>query len=87
MLNIILQSKGVMLRIDAAAGGEMLYLQNLTEMAREDIPTFTAQVPPEITDDQIVTLVLPLKIADVTSVSRRRCSSRPNFSTTSRWYC
>ncbi|HVP73739.1 MAG TPA: secretin N-terminal domain-containing protein, partial [Phycisphaerales bacterium] len=59
ILNIILQSKGVMLRVD----GNMLYLQKLTEMAKENIPTFTGTLPESVTDDQIVTVVMPLKIA------------------------
>ncbi|MDP6601848.1 MAG: secretin N-terminal domain-containing protein [Phycisphaerales bacterium] len=58
VLNIILQSRGVMLRRDA----DMLYLQSLTEMQRENIPTFIGTLPEEITNDQIVTIVRPLDI-------------------------
>ncbi|UCD76487.1 MAG: hypothetical protein JSV91_06095 [Phycisphaerales bacterium] len=59
VLNIILQSKGVMLRVD----DDMLYLQKLTEMQKEDIPTFTGIIPAEVTDDQIITVVRPLDLA------------------------
>jgi type II secretory pathway component GspD/PulD (secretin) len=59
VLNIILQSKGVMLRVDEG----MLYLQKLSEMQREDIPTYVGTVPAEITGDQIITAVMPLNIA------------------------
>ena len=59
VLNIILQSKGVMLR----TSDDMLYLQKLTEMQKEDIPTFIGELPSDITPDQIITVVRPLEIA------------------------
>ncbi|MCH7603666.1 MAG: hypothetical protein IIB54_12950, partial [Planctomycetes bacterium] len=59
VLNIILQAKGVMLRVD----DDMLYLQKLTEMQRENIPTFIGELPGEVTADQIITVVKPLNIA------------------------
>ena len=59
VLNIVLQSRGVMLR----ASGDMLYLQKLDKMRQEDVPTFVGQVPAEVTDDQIITVVRPLNIA------------------------
>jgi type II secretion system protein D len=59
VLNIVLQSRGVMLR----ASGDMLYLQKLDKMKQEDVPTFIGQVPAEITGDQIITVVRPLNIA------------------------
>ncbi|MHC4990599.1 MAG: secretin N-terminal domain-containing protein, partial [Planctomycetota bacterium] len=59
VLNIILQSRGVMLRID----DEMLYLQRLTEMQREDIPLFVGTLPEALSDEQIITVVRPLDIA------------------------
>lgn len=67
VLNIILQSKGVMLR----ESNEMLYLQQLTEMQREDIPTFIGELPMEVTDDQIVTVVRPLNIAVASTLAER----------------
>lgn len=59
VLNIVLQSKGVMLRVD----NQKLFLQKLDQMAKENIPTFVGTVPATVTDDQIVTVVRPLKIA------------------------
>ncbi|MCZ6835153.1 MAG: hypothetical protein O7G85_05200, partial [Planctomycetota bacterium] len=59
VLNIILQAKGVMLR----ASDDMLYLQKLSEMQKEDIPTFIGELPSEITPDQVITIVKPLEIA------------------------
>ncbi len=59
ILNIILQSKGVMLRVEEG----MLYLQKLTEMQRENIPTYVGAVPETVTSEQIVTVVRPLSIA------------------------
>jgi type II secretory pathway component GspD/PulD (secretin) len=59
VLNVILQSRGVMLR----SSDDMLYLQQLTELQREDIPTYIGQLPDEITSDQLVTVVRPLSVA------------------------
>ncbi|MFO0827956.1 MAG: secretin N-terminal domain-containing protein [Phycisphaerales bacterium] len=55
-LNILLQTQGVMLRME----GERLFLQKLDDMKRENVPTFVGSVPADITDDQIVTVVVPL---------------------------
>ena len=59
ILNILLQSRGVMLRHDA----DMLYLQKLTEMQRENVPTYVGAIPAELSDEQIATVVIPLRIA------------------------
>jgi len=59
VLNIVLQARGVMLRVD----DDMLYLQKLTEMQREDVPTFVGELPDDVTPDQIITVVQPLSIA------------------------
>ncbi|MGA1016601.1 MAG: secretin N-terminal domain-containing protein [Phycisphaerales bacterium] len=56
LLNILLQTQDVMLRVEA----DRLHLQKLGEMKRENIPTFTDSLPDSVTDDQIVTLLLPL---------------------------
>jgi len=64
-LNILLQTRGLMLRVD----GERLYLQKVGEMIRANIPTYIGQLPAEVTDDQIVTVVLSLVNADAKSVS------------------
>lgn len=56
VLNIILQSRGVMLRIS----DDMLYLRSLDDMQRADVPTYVGHIPDDITDEQIVTIVKPL---------------------------
>jgi type II secretory pathway component GspD/PulD (secretin) len=58
-LNVILQTQGIMLRED----GRKLYLQKLTEMVREALPTYRGALPEEVTDDQIVVVVVPLQNA------------------------
>lgn len=59
VLNIILQSRGVMLR----ANEDMLYLQKLDRMQSSNIPTFVGHLPETVTGDQIITVVRPLEIA------------------------
>ena len=59
VLNIILQSRGVMLRVS----DDMLHLVKLSDVQRSDVPTFVGQLPAEVTDDQVVTVVRPLGIA------------------------
>ncbi len=59
VLNILLQAKGVMLRVD----DHMLYLQKLTEMQREALPLFVGQVPQDVAPNDIITVVRPLNIA------------------------
>ena len=56
VLNMVLQSKGVMLRVSK----DNLFLQKLDQMQREDVPTFVGKIPADITADQIVTVVRPL---------------------------
>lgn len=65
VLNTLLQTQSVMLRRE----GDTLFLQKLDDMKRESIPTFVSVLPPEVTDDQIVTLLLPLRNATSTSVT------------------
>lgn len=67
VLNMILQSKGVMLRVNH----DHLYLQKLDQMQREDIPTFVGQIPDDVTPDTIVTVVRPLKISLAKPLSER----------------
>ncbi|MEE2908342.1 MAG: secretin N-terminal domain-containing protein [Planctomycetota bacterium] len=67
VLNIILQSRGVTLRIE----DEMLYLQKLTEMQRENVPTFIGEVPSDITPEKIVTVVRPLESASAEPLAKR----------------
>ena len=64
VLNTILQAKGVMLR----RREDMLYLQPLAEMAKRDVPTFVGSLPDTVTDDEVVTLVLPLRIASASAL-------------------
>ncbi len=61
VLNIILHAKGVSLRVS----DDMLYLQTLTEMQRENIPTFIGMLPGDIPPHDIVTVVRPLNSAMV----------------------
>ncbi|MBX3354181.1 MAG: hypothetical protein KF724_00605 [Phycisphaeraceae bacterium] len=65
VLNTLLQTQGVMLRRER----DTLFLQKLDDMKRENIPTFVDRLPEEITDDQIVTLLLPLRNATSTAVA------------------
>jgi general secretion pathway protein D len=66
-LNILLQTQGCMLRVE---GGRM-FLQKLDDMKRENVPTFIGTVPAEITDDTIVTVVLPLMNAQAKPVAEQ----------------
>jgi type II secretion system protein D len=66
-LNILLQTQGVMLRREA----DRLYLQKLEDMQRENIPTFIGQLPDDVTDDQIITILVPLVNADATTVAEQ----------------
>jgi hypothetical protein len=64
-LNQLLQTQNVMLRVEK----DKLYLQKLADMKRENIPTFVNELPATVTDDTIVTLMLPLKTARVGPIS------------------
>ncbi|RLS23723.1 MAG: hypothetical protein DWH71_00100, partial [Planctomycetota bacterium] len=64
-LNQLLQTQNVMLRVEK----DKLYLQKLADMKRENIPTFVNDLPATVTDDTIVTLMLPLKTARVGPIS------------------
>lgn len=66
-LNQLLQTQGVMLRVEA----DKLYLQKLVDMKRENIPTYIQTLPSEVTDDTIVTLMLPLRTARVGPIAER----------------
>jgi type II secretion system protein D len=59
VLNVLLQTQGVMLRVS----NDMLYLQSLDKMVIEALPTYEGQLPDEVTDDQIVVNVVPLQNA------------------------
>ncbi|MHC4908545.1 MAG: secretin N-terminal domain-containing protein, partial [Planctomycetota bacterium] len=67
VLNIILQARGVMLRLD----DEMLYLQKLDQMQRENLPLYVGSIPETVTSDQVVTAVVPLRIAQAAPLAER----------------
>jgi type II secretion system protein D len=67
ILNILLQSRGVMLRQEDS----MLYLQKLTEMQRENVPTYIGELPGEVSPEQIVTVVIPLRISMAGSMAEK----------------
>jgi type II secretory pathway component GspD/PulD (secretin) len=66
-LNILLQTQGVMLRVEE----DRLFLQKLGDMKRENVPTFVGRLPAEITNDQIVTVVMPLMNARAVPVAEQ----------------
>ncbi len=66
-LNILLQTQNVMLRME----GDRLFLQKLEDMKRENVPTYVGQVPAEVTDDQIVTVLIPLLNARAVPVAEQ----------------
>ncbi len=66
-LNVLLQTQGVMLR----AENDRLFLQKLDDMKRENVPTFVGKLPATVTDDQIVTVVVPLMNARATPVAEQ----------------
>jgi len=66
-LNILLQTQGVMLRME----GKRLFLQKLEDMKRENVPTFVGTLPASVTDDQIVTVVIPLMNARAVPVAEQ----------------
>ncbi len=59
VLNIILQGRGVALRVR----DDMLHLQKLSQMQRQDIPVYVGQLPADIRPNEIITVVRPLDIA------------------------
>ena len=67
LMNTLLQTQGVMLRIEA----DRLHLQRLEDMKRENLPTFVGDLPETVTDDQIVTLLMPLVNATAESVAEQ----------------
>ncbi|MCH2135108.1 MAG: hypothetical protein MK101_00840 [Phycisphaerales bacterium] len=67
ILNTILQTKGVTVRVD----GDVLRLEKLENMQRANLPTFMNEVPLEITDDQLVTVMRPLRTATAEAMVER----------------
>ncbi|MFM1821871.1 MAG: hypothetical protein RI967_137 [Planctomycetota bacterium] len=66
-LNVLLQTQDCMLRVE---GGRM-FLQKLDDMKRENVPTFVGTLPAQVTDDQIVTVLLPLLNAQAKPVAEQ----------------
>ena len=66
-LNILLQTQNCMLRVE----GGRLFLQKLDDMKRENVPTFVGTLPAGVSDDQIVTVVLPLLNAQAKPVAEQ----------------
>ena len=66
-LNILLQTQQCMLR----AEGGRLFLQKLDDMKRENVPTYIGTIPAQVTDDTIVTVVLPLMNAQAKGVAEQ----------------
>lgn len=68
VLNTILQTRGLMLRQEAA----FLYLQKMENMKAEAVPTFAdGAIPDEVTGDQVISLVIPLNNAVATQVAQQ----------------
>lgn len=66
-LNQLLQTQGVMLRVER----DKLYLQKLADMKRENIPTYVNELPASVTDDTIVTLMTTLRTARVAPIAQQ----------------
>ena len=66
-LNILLQTQHCMLR----AEGGRLFLQKLDDMKRENVPTYVGTLPVQVSDDTIVTVVLPLLNAQAKGVAEQ----------------
>ncbi|MEE2972614.1 MAG: secretin N-terminal domain-containing protein, partial [Planctomycetota bacterium] len=66
-LNILLQTRGVMLRQDDGR----LVLEGLDESKRVNVPTFVGELPSEVTPDTVVTLVVPLINATAAGVAEQ----------------
>ncbi len=66
-LNILLQTRGVVLRLE----DDRLVLDAISEVKRENIPTFVDTLPDEVTPDTIVTLIIPLLNATAARVAEQ----------------
>ena len=68
ILNTILQTRGVMLRLD----DEFLYLQTLDNMKAEAVPTFAGgEIPNDIGPDAIISVLMPLNNAPAAQLAER----------------
>ena len=66
-LNLLLQTRAVVLRDE----GGRLILEDLQDIARENIPTFMSDLPEGVSGDQIVTVVIPLLNATAAGVAEQ----------------
>ena len=66
-LNILLQTRGVVLRLEDGR----LVLDAIGEIKRENIPTFVENLPDDVTPDTIVTLIIPLLNATASRVAEQ----------------
>ena len=66
-LNVLLQTQNCMLRVESGR----MFLQKLDDMKRENVPTFIGTIPAQVTDDTIVTVVLPLLNAQSKGVAEQ----------------
>ena len=66
-LNVLLQTQGCMLRDE----GTRLFLQKLDDMKRENVPTFIGSVPAGVSDEEVVTVLLPLLNAQAKPVAEQ----------------
>ena len=66
-LNVLLQTQNCMLRVESGR----MFLQKLDDMKRENVPTFVGTLPAQVTDDTIVTVVLPLLNAQAKGVAEQ----------------
>ena len=66
-LNLLLQTRGLVLRDEDGR----LVLEELSQIKKENIPTFIGELPDNVTADTLVTLVVPLLNATAASVSEQ----------------
>ncbi len=67
VLNTVLQSRDVTIRVIDG----MLHLEKLSDMQRQDLPTFVGTLPAEVTPDTLVTVVRPLDSAMAEPVAKQ----------------
>ncbi|MCA9292149.1 MAG: hypothetical protein KDA25_13535, partial [Phycisphaerales bacterium] len=67
VLNILLQSRGIMLR----PSRDMLYLQKMENMNREAVGVYVGTFPDDVPDEEIVTFVLPLNVASAVTLQEK----------------
>jgi len=66
-LNLLLQTRGLVLRDEDGR----LVLEELSQIKKENIPTFVGDLPDDITADTLVTLIVPLVNATAVNVSEQ----------------